>query len=173
MSQKVAISPLSCLSQRVAINGRQRLEVMIGPSQTVFPTFHEPVSRRDIEATAESLSALRLHYEEVLVRLYFCQRNVSFMMRDPANRNEDGWSAVREGLAQARAAIETPARVSEIELWERLEKLVECSERDNVQSENDLNPGASSSLLNRGTWKSVWQFDRKSSMSHVLIMFGD
>lgn len=136
----------------MTINGDYRLEVMIGPSQTVFPTFHEPVSRRDIEATAEALSALRLHYEEVLVCLYFCQRNVSFMMRDPARRNEDGWNAVRERLAQARAAIESPDRVSESELWERLENLVERSDHDNVQGETDLNPGASSSLLSRGTW---------------------
>lgn len=143
--------PQSRLSQRVATNGRDRLEVLIGPSQMVFPTFYEPDSRRDIEATAEALSALRLHYEDVLVRLYFCQRDVSFMLRDPARRNEDGWIAVREGLAQARAAIESPDRVSESELWERLEKLVECSERDGVQSGTDLSPGASSSLLQIST----------------------
>lgn len=77
----------------------------------------------EMTAAAEAISSLRLHYEEIVVRLYSCQSNASSLLRDPSKSAADAWEAVRQGLAEAR--LSTGPLNCDQNLWRKAEDLVE------------------------------------------------
>lgn len=125
-----------------------RLEAAIGSGSSPFPAWCGASHGDEVAAAAEALSSLRLHYEEILVRLYSCQSNANSIVRDPAKSTADLWEVVRRGLADAR--LSTGPLDGDHELWQKAEHLVKCNSNDGGQSGADLNLGASSSETHSG-----------------------
>eukprot|EP00752_Nemacystus_decipiens_P017564 g15739.t1 len=121
----------------------ERLEAAIGSSSPPFSASFVASHGDKVAAAAEALSSLRLHYEEILVRLYSCQSNANSIVRDPAKSTEDLWEVLRRGLADAR--LSTGPLNCDHELWQKAEHLVKCITNDGGRSEADFNPGASTS----------------------------
>lgn len=125
-----------------------RLEAAIGSGAPSFSGSCGVSHGDEVAAAAEALCSLRLHYEEILVRLYSCQSNANSIVRDPAKSTADLWEVVRRGLADARSS--TGPLNCDHELWQKAEHLVKCNADDGGQSEADLNPGTSSSENHSG-----------------------
>lgn len=116
-----------------APNVAKRLEVTMGSGCAPFSTLHGSSPHGDIPAVAESLSALRLHFEETVVRLYSCQRSVSTILRDPAASSEEAWEGVRHELADALESTRTGG--TDEELWRKAEQLVDSKTKGNSSRE--------------------------------------
>lgn len=125
-----------------------RLEAAIGSGSSPFSASCGASHGDEVAAAAEALSSLRLHYEEILVRLYSCQSNANSIVRDPAKSTVDLWEAVRRGLADAR--LSTGPLSCDHELWQKAGHLVKCNTNDSGHSEADLNLGASTSENHSG-----------------------
>lgn len=120
-----------------------RLEAAIGSGAPPFSASCGASHGDEVAAAAEALSSLRLHYEEILVRLYSCQSNAHSIVRDPAKSTADLWEVVRQGLADVR--LSTGPLNCDHELWRKAEHRVQYNANDGGQREADLNRGASSS----------------------------
>lgn len=128
-----------------------RLEMAMGSGLAPFTT-QQSSSPRDIAAVAEMLSALRLRYEETVVRLYSCQRSVSAILRDAAGNTEDAWETVRHEFAGALESTTTGG--TDEELWREADRLVNSlangsSSRETVDTssspvQQEHSPGSSS-----------------------------
>lgn len=94
-------------------------------------------------AAAEAISSLRLHYEEIVVRLYSCQSNAISLLRDPSKSAADAWEAVRQGLAEAR--LSTGPLNCDQNLWQKAEDLVETMANEVGETGAALEPGKSPS----------------------------
>lgn len=120
-----------------------RLEAALGPGGLRSPASCGASHEGQVAAVAETLSSLRLQYEEIVVRLYSCQSNVSKIMRDPANDTADLWEAVHQGLLDARLLTEPLS--SDNELWRTAEHLVESNTNKGGFGGPNLDPSASAS----------------------------
>lgn len=118
-----------------------RLELAIGCRGQPFPTSGEPSASGEISSAAEALSALRLHYEETVVRLYSCQCSASTMLRDPATSKADAWKVIHHELADAKVSTESVNCNSE--LWRKAEQLVGSLAKEDGDDGTDLGVGAS------------------------------
>lgn len=110
---------------------------------------------REISEATNALSWLRLHYEEIVVRLYSCQCKASTMLRDPTKSTGDAWEVVRSGLAKAR--LSTGRLDDQHELWQRAEDLVHIIANDDSQSRANLDPGSPPSLGDRSGSASMFK----------------
>lgn len=119
-----------------------RLEAAIGPCSPPLSASCGASHGNEVAAAAEAISSLRLHYEEIVVRLFSCQSNTNSILRDPTKSLAHLWGVVRRDLADAR--LSTGPLNYDHELWQKAEHLVKCNANDD-QREADLNPGASSS----------------------------
>lgn len=94
----------------------------MGPGLAPF-TALDTSSPGDIAAVAETLSALRLRYEETVVRLYSCQRSVSAILHDAAGNTEEAWETVRHELAGALESTRTGG--TDEELWREADRMMD------------------------------------------------
>ena len=118
-----------------------RLELAIGSGGQPFPTSGEPSATGEIPSAAEALSALRLHYEETVVRLYSCQCSASTMLRDPTTSKADAWKVIHHELVDAKLSTESVNCNSE--LWRKAEELVGFLAQEDGEDGADLGLGAS------------------------------
>lgn len=102
-----------------------RLEMAIGCGGLPFSPSDSTNASGEMTAAAEAISSLRLHYEEIVVRLYSCQSNASSLLRDPSKSAADAWEAVRQGLAEARLSTGPLNCDDDQNLWRKAEDLVE------------------------------------------------
>lgn len=72
---------------------------------------------------AETISALRLSYEEVVVRLFVCQDRVQAALRDQARSTNGVLLAVRQALGDAVESVEAAGTLDD--LWSKAKSLVE------------------------------------------------
>lgn len=119
----------------------------IGSGSLPVSSMLETKESREVSEAADALSWLRLHYEEIVVRLYSCQCKASIMLRDPTKSTGDAWDVVRQGLAEARSS--TGLLDGEHELWRKAEDLVESIANEGGQGRGVLDQGAPSSVENR------------------------
>lgn len=99
-----------------------RLEMAIGRDSPLFIPEERIGPARDIATIAETISALRLRYEEIIVRLYVCQNHVQTILRDPVRGTEDNWEDVRQAFGDALESVGVNG--GEAELWRKSDIIV-------------------------------------------------
>lgn len=100
-----------------------RLEIAMGSGCVPFAVSQRSSPTSDVATVAETLSALRLRYEETVVQLYSCQSRVSAILRDPAGSTQDAWADVRHKVAGALESTRNGGR--DEELWSKAENLID------------------------------------------------
>lgn len=103
----------------------RRLETAIGYGSPLFTSSEGASDSRDTPAVAEAVSALRLRYEEIVVRLYICQNRVHTVLRDPACGTKGTWKGIKEALGDAMESMRTKG---DEDLWWRAESLIRGDE---------------------------------------------
>ncbi|CAM9851512.1 unnamed protein product [Scytosiphon promiscuus] len=124
-----------------------RLEMAIGSRGLPVSAMLDASKHRQVSEATDALSWLRLHYEEIAVRLYSCQCKASIMLRDPTKSTGDAWNIVRSSLEEARSS--RGSLDGEDELWRKAEDLVKTIADEDSQTRTNSDPGAPLSLENR------------------------
>ncbi|CAM9515573.1 unnamed protein product [Ectocarpus sp. 12 AP-2014] len=123
-----------------------KLETAIGCGGLPFSPSGSTSASGEMTAAAEAISSLRLHYEEIVVRLYSCQSNASSLLRGPSKSAADAWEALRQGLAEAR--LSTGPLNCDQNLWQKAEDLVETMAKEVDETGAALESGKSPSSVN-------------------------